>query len=267
MSKYRNIRKDAEDLATDEMEQEEKLLAEPSKTVEDEMWKKRYGDQQRYLNQVKGELKTKTEELERKLDAALRGQLKAPKSDTEVEAWIKEYPEFAGILETIVQKRITEATSKTKEKLEEIETKGRAVEAEKAILSLKKLHPDLDKLTNSEAFHAWLQNQSQRYQTAIYGSLDVDEADFVISKYKAQKRGPKSSQGDTEDFNANDAAKVVRQSATVDEPSSDGDYEFSESQIERESKKNSRWFDKNEEAIMKAMREGKILMDLSGGAR
>jgi len=265
MSKYRNIRKDAQDAELDEVEKEQKRLAEPATTVEDEMWKKRYGDLRRHSDQSIAEAKARTDELERKLDAALRGQLKAPKSDTEVEAWVKEYPEFAGILETIVQKRITEATASTTKKIAEIETEKKELDAERAYMALKKRHTDLDTLTQDPKFHAWLQSQSKRYQDAIYSSLDVEEASFVIDKYKASS--PASKVDDDDGFNPNDAAKVVRQAKVVDEPVVDGDFEFSESQIERMSKKDSRWFDKNEEKIMDAMRKGKILMDLSGGAR
>jgi len=39
------------------------------------------------------------------------------------------------------------------------------------------------------------------------------------------------------------------------------------SQIESESNKNPRWWDANEAKIEEAERKGKILYDLSGGAR
>lgn len=267
MTKYRNPRKELEMLEVDELEAQEAVLAEPAKSVEEEVWKKRYADQQRYLTQVKNESKSRLEEVERKLDQALRGQLKAPKSDSEVETWMKEYPEFAGILETIVQKRISEATSTTKQKLTEIEGQQKELEAEKSILALKKLHPDLDELTRSADFHDWLGKQRQKYQDAIYKSLDVDEADFVISKYKTEAGKTPKSQGDDGTLTRKDAAKVVRNSSIVEEPTDGGDYEFTESQVERESKRNRKWYDANEDKILDAMRRGKFNYDLSGGAR
>jgi hypothetical protein len=264
LTRYRNARNEADTKELEEIEREDKVLQEPAKTVEEETWKKRYGDQRRYLDQVKNETKTKVDELERKLDLALRGQIKAPKSSEDVDAWMTQYPEFAGILETIVQSRIKEATSTTKEKLARIEEKSAELEKKEAILALKKLHPDLDKLTNSEDFHEWLKTQSKTSQDAIYGRLDVDDADFVISKYKNRKK----LVDDDDTFSERDAARQVRKSAIVDEPDGDiGEYEFTESQIERESKKNRNWYSKNEDKIMSALQRGKVLFDVSGGAR
>jgi hypothetical protein len=86
----------------------------------------------------------------------------------------------------------------------------------------------------------------------------------VISKYKAEKN--KSSKVE-DDFDAPAAAKVAKRSAPKDEPTINGDYEFTESQIDRESKRNRKWYEQNEAKIMDAHRRGKVLFDLSGGAR
>jgi hypothetical protein len=266
MAKYRNPRKELETAEVEAMEAFDNEMKEPAKTVEDTVWKNRYGDLRRHTDAKVKEASDRVAELEHKLDQALRGQLKAPKSDAEIEAWVKEYPEFANILETIVQKRIGEATAKTTAKLKDLEQKEDNLNFEKALAELKKLHPDLDKLTSSPDFHTWLQSQSTRYQDAIYKSLNVDEAAFVIDKYKAVNGKASKSKVD-DDVDPRDAAKVVRKSAAVEEPDSDGDYDFSESQIERESRKNPRWFDQNEDKIMEAHRKGKIHMDISGGAR
>lgn len=265
MAKYRNQRKDLEDLETQELENQENLLKEPAANVEEETWKKRYADNQRYLSQIKADAKQREVELERKLDQALRGQLKAPKSDEDVENWMKEYPEFAGILETIVQKRIKEATSSTTEKLNEISDRQRKLDAEEARMALKKLHPDLDTLAQDKVFHEWLSKQKPRYQDAIYRSLDLDDADLVITKYKAEVLGGNKSKVD--EFSNRDVAKVVR-TPKVSEPVDDyGDYEYTESGIEKASKGNRKWYEQNEPKILDAMRRGKVLFDVSGGAR
>lgn len=264
MAKYRNPKHDIEAQETEEIEKIEQEYKEPAKTVEEEVWKKRAADKDRYINQIKNETKSKIDDLERKLEQALRGQLKAPKSNEDVEQWMKEYPEFAGILETIVQTRIREATSKTEEKLEQISRREAEVEYEKALNRLKKLHPDLDELSREEDFHTWLGTRPEADRAAIYSSLDVDKADLVITKYKAEKGRFK----DEPKPSAKDTAKAVRVPSKVAEPVEDfGDYEYSESQIDRESKKNRRWFDEHEEKIMSAARRGKILYDLTGGAR
>lgn len=265
MARYRNPKHAEEDKIIEGIEAHEDVMKTPAVNVEEETWKKRYGDQRRYVDSVKAESKAKLDELERKLDMALRGQIKAPKSNEDVEAWMQQYPEFAGILETIVQQRIREATSTTDQKLAKIEEKSAELEKEKAILALRKLHPDFDELVKSQDFHTWLTEQDQDIQNAIYKSLNVKRADFVIKMYKADTK-PTSDDDDT--FTSASAARKVRSTRVADEPiEGAGDYDFTESQIERLGKKDRNWYSKNEDKIMDAMRRGKVLMDISGGAR
>lgn len=265
MVKYRNPREMAELEADKQEEEHEKIMAEPATTVEEETWKKRYGDQRRYLDQIRNEGQTKIAELEAKLDQALRGQIKAPKSKDEVEAWSKEYPEFASILETILQDRIEKATKSTKEELNRIQDRQKELEVEEAKLALKKIHPDFEQLVNDENFHKWLQEQDDEMQRAIYSDLNVKRAAFVINMYKSEKGISKSKVDD--ERNPKEVAKVVKTPSPTNPIDDHGDYDFSESQIDRESRKDRRWFERNEEAIMTALRKGRVLMDVSGGAR
>jgi hypothetical protein len=267
MTKYRNPRKEQENLETEEMEHEMELMKTPATTVEEETWKRRYADLRRHQTQSQDQTRREVDELRKQLDMALKGQIKAPKSDEEIDSWMKEYPDFAQILETIVRKRIAEATSTTQQKLEELELKEKELDREKAVAKLRKAHPDFETLVKDKDFHEWLANQSERDQDSIYRSLNVDDASFVISKYKAHKKIPNKSQGDDEDCDMNEAAKVVKTSSSLEPIDDFGDYDFSESQIERESKKNRKWYDQNEEKIMTALRKGRVLMDISGGAR
>lgn len=263
MVKYRNPREMAE-LEEDKIrEEEEKIMNEPAATVEEETWKKRYGDQRRYLDQIKAEGQQRINELEAKLDQALRGQIKAPKSKDEVEAWVQEYPEFAGILEAIVADRIEKATKSTTEKLTELQERQRDLDVQEAKLALKKLHPDCEALFKDQKFKDWLIEQDEEIQNAILHDLNVKKASFVLNMYK-QEKGVKTSKVEE---TPRDAAKVVATSNAFDPIDDHGDYDFSESQIERESKADRRWFDRNEEKIMTALRKGRVLMDISGGAR
>lgn len=269
MARYRNPKHEQEELETLEIEKLEQEYAEPAKTVDEEVWKKRAADKDRYINQIKSETKNRIDELERKLDQALRGQIKAPKSAEEVDLWKKEYPEFAGILETIVQDRIKEATVKTNERLEHITRREKELEYERAINTLKELHPDLDKLSKDKDFHEWLSSRPEADRDVIYKSLDVNRADLVITKFKAEK-GRLKSKVDEElprgkDKSAAEAVRTPKVSAELTE--NFGDYEFTESQIDKMSKANKNWYEENEDRIMSAARRGKILHDISGGAR
>lgn len=264
MTKYRNPRHEAEDLALEQIEEERTLMSEPATSVDEEVWKKRYGDLRRHTDTVVNDTKSRIAELENKLEQALRGQLKAPKSDEDVELWMREYPEFAGILETIVQKRIREATSQTEAKLSKVELKQKELDAKEAFILLRESHPDLnDLLAKDSPFRKWLDKQPEKYKNKM-NSLDVEEASLVISKFKAENKKSSKSKVDDDDFSGKQAAKVVRNSQ-VEEPDADaGDYEFSESQIQ---KGGNRFYIENEAAIDSAIRRGKFLYDLSGGAR
>ena len=267
MALYRNAREEAEMEEVEAYEQEEEVMAVEPVTVEEAMWKKRYADLRRHSEQIKAEAKAEAEALKSRYEQLARGQVKLPKSEEDVVEWMGKYPEFAGILETIVSKRVEDGTRDAKRRLAELETKQQELTVQEAVMKLKKRHPDFDELRNSEDFWAWLDKQSGRDKAAILEDLDVDNAAFVLDKYKSQKKKVKTRDEDDTNFEK-EAAKVVRSGRGTQEISDDfGDYLFSESQIERESKRNPRWFDANEEKIMDAMRKGKIYMDITGGAR
>ena len=267
MALYRNPREEAEMEETEQLEQEMEVMAEEPVTVEEAMWKKRYADLRRQEAKVRADAKAELDAMKSRYEQLARGQIKLPKSEEDVIEWMGKYPEFAGILETIVSKRVDDGTRDANRRLADLEKRHQELTVAEAVAKLKKRHPDFDELRNSEDFWNWLETQSARDKAAILEDLDVDNAAFVIDKYKSQKKKAKP-QGEDEAHFEKEAAKVVRSGRGTQEISDDfGDYLFSESQIERESKKNPRWFEANEDRIMDAMRKGKILLDLSGGAR
>lgn len=266
--KYRNPREQAE---LDEIEAVEALdndgtLVDEPRTVEDAIYKKRYADSRRGHAEYAKTKEAEIEDLKKKLEHAYKSAIKAPTSKEDIFEWQRTYPEFAGILEAIVQERINDGLRESTSKLSKIEERQRELDVKEATLALKKLHPDFDALINNEHFHEWLQGQRQKYQDAIYSDLDVEAAAFVIDLYKSQKN--KKSKKVEDDYSREEAAKVVRSSNVAPELDNDfGDYEFSESQIERESRRNPRWFPENEDKIMRAYRQGRIKMDVTGNAQ
>jgi len=261
MTRYRNPKIEAE-MNADEVEKEiEEVLARPAETVEDETFKKRYGDLRRHMQEKEAERQRELEELKRQLHAAQTGQIRMPASEDEVEEWSKQYPEFRSRLDTIISKEVKKAVGTLQGELSRLKERDEEVEKEKAFLALKKRHPDVEDLFKKNSdFHKWLSAQSERDQAAIYRSLDVDDASFVIEKYKLQaKKSPSKVEDDRPA-----AARVVRTASEPTIPSSIGDYEFSESMIENMS---TREYEANETKIMDAIRKGKFLYDLSGGAR
>ena len=265
MVKYRNPREQELEQNVEEIERDEEIMAVEPKTVQDANFKKRYDDARRGFQKFKEEKDAEVERLKRELNDAYKTVIKAPTSKEEIIEWQRKYPEFAGILEAIVQDRISDGLRESQTKLERIEEKQKELEVQEAVLLLKKAHPDFDNLINDEDFHSWLGKQTKKYQDAIYNDLDVDAASFVLDRYKSLKN--KKSEKVEDRSSIEDAAKVVRTSSVAQEISNDfGDYEFSESQVDRESHRDPRWFAKNEDKIMHAYRNNRIKMDITGNA-
>jgi hypothetical protein len=256
---YRNQRELAELEEDDHNDEVEKNLKEPVVTKEEETWKNRYGDLRRHQMEEAARLKDELAQLRKQMDGVKQGTLRPPKSAAEILEWKTEYPDFADVLDTWIKEEIKLSTTDIKRQTDEIKK-------EKALLNLKKKHPDADDIFKDPAFHEWMEGQTPRLKEIIYASFDVDDASTVLDKYKIEHKRKSRSRDDSDDAREN--AKVVKTKNTVRfDDEAGGDYEFSESQIERESAKNPRWWDANEDKIMEAQRKGRVLLDLSGGAR
>lgn len=254
---YRNPRIEAEMAEDDHIELEKKVTS-PVDNEEDEDWKKRYGDLRRHQNERESALKQEVEDLRRQINGIQSGSIKPPKTEAEVAAWLEEYPETAAILDALMEKKIETKTKDLKRQSTEIKK-------EKALNQLRRVHSDCEEIFNDPKFHEWMKDRSSVERDIIYKSFDVENAAFVLDKYKAANKKTKVV-GDDDDHM--DAARPIRSRNKPDiVGDDDAQFLFSESQIERESRKDSKWFDKNYDAIMDALRRGKVKLDISGGAR
>lgn len=235
----------------------------PADNKEDATWKKRYADLRKVEQQRREEaeaLREQVERLQRTIEGVQKGTLKPPASIEEIEAWREQYPDFGSVLDGWIKKAIQEETKDIRSKLQKSEQ-------EKALERLKGKHPDCEEIFADPAFHEWLKDQPKVSQKAIYQSLDVKEAAYVLTKYKDEIGLGKSNRDDDDD-QTKEAAKAVKTSRSTPDPKQDlGDYEFSESQIEEACRKDHRWWDKNGEKVRDALRRGKVLLDITGGAR
>ena len=97
--------KDTEVQATDDSKQEETEEEteaqedDSSLSAEEKSFKKRYGDLRRHMQDKEKEWNEKLEALEAR---SKREGIVPPKSDEDIEKWASEYPDVAGIVETIV---------------------------------------------------------------------------------------------------------------------------------------------------------------------
>ena len=257
MSKYR--RKEELEADTSYSEELEEQVAVDSETKEPEeaSFKKRYGDLRRHTQQLMSQKDQELEKLKSQLDSAAKGQIKFPKTDDEIEAWSKKYPDVSKIVDTIARKRANEALEEGEKRLghlKDLETKLTKKEAEQQLM---KLHPDFNEIRQDPAFHEWVAMQPLYINDALYkNNTDAMAAARAIDLYKADTGKHKTS-------SKKSAAQAVGRSTSAT-PAATGKAKFSESQVARMS---DREYDANEEAILEAMKSGAFTYDMSGGAR
>jgi hypothetical protein len=136
---------------------------------------------------------------------------------------------------------------------------------EKAEAELMRLHPDFAKIRDQDEFHEWVEKQPRWVQSALYDNEnDAISAARAIDLYKADKGITQKRSRDTDRENTVNAARSVRtpNKTRVDSESEEG--LFYESQVEKMS---SLEYERNQEAIIAAIRAGKFVYDKTGYAR
>ena len=240
---------------TSEVEEEQ----EPT-SAEEKTFKKRYSDLRRHQQKQADELKAKITDLERQLTEATRKEMKLPKSEEEIEAWTKEYPDVAGIVETIAAKKAQEQSVALEARIKAIDEMHVSASKEKAEVELLKLHPDFSDIRESDSFHEWAEQQPKWVQDALYDNeTDARSAARAIDLYKADMKmsAPKSKD--------KDAAKSVSVKNARSKPQEDATASYmKESDVQKMS---AREYEKRSDEIMEAIRSGKFIYDVSGSAR
>ena len=222
-------------------------------------FKKRYGDLRRHMASKDKETEERIKALEDQLSKATRNELVLPKSDDEIAAWTKKYPDVAGIVETIADKKARERSTDLDKRMQDIEKMRVDAVKEKAEAELLKLHPDFMDIREDDKFHDWADEQPKWVQDALYENVDdAKSVARVIDLYKIDA-GIKTKKTDSKS-----AASAVGTRSKTAPPSDDSNNNWRESQIEKMSDKE---YAKNQESIMEAMRTGKFVYDLSGAAR
>ena len=261
MAKYRNAYRDTLDEPVEEVQataKPEEAQNQPLNT-EEQTFKKRYGDLRRHMQQQNTQRDQEIEQIKQQLAEATKGQIKFPKSEEEVEAWSKKYPDVAKIVDTIAQKRVQEAVTDAKLEFEEIKKLQRGIQTEKALLELKKLHPDFDAIRATKEFHNWVDEQPRNVRDSLYkNNTDARAAARALDLYKADKGIRKKRSK-----NVNQAAQAVSRRGAVAAPTG-GRSTFKESQVQNMS---SAEYEKNEAAIMDSIKKGLFEYDVTGGAR
>ena len=247
--------------AESDSKQEEEPQAEAQEETElsseEKTFKQRYSDIRKHMQEKDKEFKEKLEKLEKQLDLATKNELVLPKSEDEVEAWAKQYPDVAGIVEAIADKKAQERAAELDSRLAEIESMRSNAKREKAEAELAKLHPDFDDIRSDDAFHKWAESQPKVIQDALYeNEFDAKSTARVIDLYKTDK-GITKKKASAPDKGA--ASSVTTKRTTTPEADERSKY-LSESMVANMSIKE---YEKRADEIMEAQRSGKFVYDMT----
>ena len=242
--------------AKEPVEQEEEPTSKEEKT-----FKKRYGDLRRHTQQKESELQEQITALKSQLNDATRQEIHLPKSDEDIEAWAVRYPDVAAIVETIAIKKAREQSEHLAERVKQIDDMQFNVTREKAENELLNLHPDFNEIKETDEFHNWAEEQPKWIQSALYeNENDARAAARAIDLYKADMGISKKRKATNKDAAL---ATNTKNSRSVSQENESSDY-LKESVVQKMS---STQYEKNQDAIMEAIRTGKFIYDVSGNAR
>jgi hypothetical protein len=243
---------------TSETEETNTEVEEATLSAEERSFKKRYGDLRRHMQEKEKEWNDKFETFEKRMK---KESIVPPKSDEDIEQWAKEYPDVAGIVETIAAKKAQEMFNKADARLQELDKAQSEAERVKAENAIRKSHEDFDDLRASDEFHNWAEEQPKWVQDALYENAD-DPASVVrvIDLYKGDKGLTKTAKK----ARAKDAASTVTRRSKTSVDVDDANDTIRESDVARMSDKE---FEAKSDDINKAIRSGKFVYDVSGRAR
>lgn len=238
-------------------EPQEEAKAEPEEqlSAEEKSYKKRYGDLRRHMNELTDRIK--------ELEAANKdGNIKPPKNEADVAAWMKKYPDVAAIVEAIADKKAAEKFAGAEARLKQIDAMSAEAERKKNESEIRAVHRDFDELRDSDKFHEWAAEQPKWVQDALYENADDPKSVIkVIDLYKYENgldvKGRKAA--------AKEAASAVMTKRTKTDVDADGgSTKIYESQVQKMS---AREYESRQDEIMEAIRKGNFIYDISGGAR
>ena len=226
--------------------------------AEEKTFKQRYSDIRRHMQDKEQEWKVKFEKLQSQLEKATKNELVLPKTEKDIEAWAKKYPDVAGIVEAIADRKAEERASDIDKRLKEIEELRVDAKRQRAEAELLQMHPDFEDIRNDDAFHEWAESQPKVYQDALYENAeDVQSVARVIDMYKLDKGIKSTSKSTSSDKGA---ASSVRTKRSTQIQEDDASTYLSESQVAKMSIKE---YEKRQEEILNAQRSGKFIYDMT----
>lgn len=250
----------------DEKEQVEEKENDENLSDEEQTFKKRYGDLRRHSQKQAQEIKdlaARLAELENRKPEA-EEDLELPTNLKEMMEWKEKYPSVARIIETMIDQEATKKFEAANISLEEIKSKQRDGEKEKAYKVILQAHPDFDDLQGMDEFHDWAEEQPRWVQVALYEQQEDPKAVIrAIDLYKLDNDKKAKPAKEKEDKKKT-AGFIDTKSERSKIDSDDAGGKIRESWVKKLSMKD---YEKNEDKIMEAIRTGNFIYDMSGGAR
>jgi len=256
------LKKEAQGETEEPVTEEKAEDEEKPKTAEERTFKKRYGDLRRHSQEKEKSFQKQIDELKNQLEEATKKEIKLPKSEKDLEAWSKEYPDIAAIIETIAIKKSKEQSQDLENRIKKIDEMSAEAQKDKAEVELMRLHPDFADIRDSDDFHDWAEEQPKWVQDALYeNDNDARSAARAIDLYKADRNISTKDKGKSSESAAMAVETKTQKTVLETEGKSS---KIRESDVQRMSADE---YDKNSDTIMEAIRSGNFIYDVSGSAR
>ena len=248
----------AESDTKQEEKPEAKAQEEDDIGAEEKNFKKRYGDLRRHSQKKEEEFNAKIAALEEQLNKAVKQEIVIPKTDEELDAFTKEHPDIASIIETIADKKSKSAAKDIEDRMVQLEELRVEAQREKAEAELVKMHPDFIEIRQDDTFHNWAKDQPKWVQDALYENVDdAKSVARVIDLYKIDKGITNKKKAKPAEKAA--ASSVKTKSAATPEPDEAAGY-IRESEVAAMSIKE---YEKRQEEILDAQRNKRFIYDVS----
>ena len=227
---------------------------ERPENAEERVFKKRYDDLKRHYDSTLGKHKDEVRTLRTQLEQSSK-QFVPPKSKDELEAWRKEYPDVYDMVETIAMNKADTRAKEMEDKYQNLQVQQEQINREKAEVELLKAHPDYKDIRQKDEFHEWAAKQDPTIQGWLYeNTSNASLAGRAIDLYKMDTGISKLSKKE-EKAVKKEAAKAITKTAKATETELPKKKVWSNAEI---SKMSVNEYEKYEEEIDKAVREGRI---------
>ena len=226
-------------------------------TAEERSFKKRYGDLRRHSSEKEKEMHDRVEKLESQLQLASKQELQFPKSKAEIEAWSRQHPDVASIVESIAEAKATERSSGLEKRMKDLEQLRADAVRDKAEAELVSMHPDFLKIRDGDDFQNWATDQPKWVQDALFDNQDdAKSVARVVDLYKQDKGITRSTTSSSDKAAASSIKSKNRNTPEADESKK----YLSESAVYKMS---MREYEKRLSDIQEAQASGKFIYDMS----